>query len=366
MTVFLHALSYVTALAAFLFVVLSLASGLLWLSEVIEEHSRTAKTFGSRFVYAIIFIHALLYLVDSFPLSYLLFSIFCHLVYLVPISASSWPFISLTSPAFIGSCILVVSDHFLWFYYFSQRAQDARRRRPPYGYANGYGSEAQMLGFMEVATFFAICVWFVPLFLFLSLSAGDNMLPTAYGDASSPSTPTTATTFDFTHCTPVPAPAARTSLFKQFVDPIVALIPFRRGQKSSDEGIIAPRTPTRSPQLLPATLSRDSSIDPGWSLDASGSQLAAPPRNPGSIRSSPTTPLPPPTRRVTSDGALSQGARGGEMGSSLKIQTGRRRMVRPMDEDGNFVSESMGGGISPTGSPASSTFTRDTLQRFQH
>ncbi|KDQ08248.1 hypothetical protein BOTBODRAFT_118843 [Botryobasidium botryosum FD-172 SS1] len=182
MTAFLHALSYVTALAAFLFVVLSLASGLLWLSEVIEEHSRTAKTFGSRLVYAIISIHVMLYLIDSFPFSYTLFSAFCHLVYLVPIRGSSWPFISLTSPAFIGSCVLVISDHFLWFYYFTQRAQDARRRRPSYGYGHPFDNNGHMLGFMEIATFFAICVWFVPLFLFLSLSAGENALPTAYGE----------------------------------------------------------------------------------------------------------------------------------------------------------------------------------------
>jgi len=30
---------------------------------------------------------------------------------------------------------------------------------------------------MDIAAFFGICVWFVPLFLFLSLSANDNALP---------------------------------------------------------------------------------------------------------------------------------------------------------------------------------------------
>lgn len=39
-------------------------------------------------------------------------------------------------------------------------------------------------GFAEVATFFGICVWLVPLFLFLSLSANDNALPTSVDGAS--------------------------------------------------------------------------------------------------------------------------------------------------------------------------------------
>ena len=34
-------------------------------------------------------------------------------------------------------------------------------------------------GFMEVAAFFGILVWSVPLFLFLSLSANDNALPSS-------------------------------------------------------------------------------------------------------------------------------------------------------------------------------------------
>lgn len=32
---------------------------------------------------------------------------------------------------------------------------------------------------MDIATFFGICVWLVPFYLFLSLSANDNVLPSA-------------------------------------------------------------------------------------------------------------------------------------------------------------------------------------------
>lgn len=40
-------------------------------------------------------------------------------------------------------------------------------------------------GFMDVAAFFGICVWAAPLFLFLSLSANDNALPSSEYTAKS-------------------------------------------------------------------------------------------------------------------------------------------------------------------------------------
>jgi hypothetical protein len=140
----------------------------------------------------IIILHVLLYFSDSLPLPQLAFSIVAHLVYLQNFS-NTWPFISLTSFSFIGSCFFVLADHFLWFFYFAGRTQSARQRAGSgrgsiqRGYSHkgtsfragrSFGDDAQ-LGFLDVASFFAICVWLVPLFLFLSLSANDNALPTA-------------------------------------------------------------------------------------------------------------------------------------------------------------------------------------------
>lgn len=127
---------------------------------------------------AIITLHVLLYFTDSLPLLPILFSIFCHGVYLQNFS-SSWPYISLTSLKFIASCLLVVADHFTWFFHFAQKAQEAKKYRgPKFRYGGGRVGEADAEpAFMDIAAFFAICVWFVPLFLFLSLSANDNALP---------------------------------------------------------------------------------------------------------------------------------------------------------------------------------------------
>lgn len=57
------------------------------------------------------------------------------------------------------SIVLVFVDHFLWFNYFT------KHYRP----------------FMDIASFFGLCVWLVPFAYFISLSANDNALPTNSG-----------------------------------------------------------------------------------------------------------------------------------------------------------------------------------------
>jgi hypothetical protein len=124
---------------------------------------------------AIILIHVLLYFFDSLPSLLLLFSTICHFVYLQNFTIR-WPVVSLTSLSFTASCILVVVDHFLWFFYFSRITQHARLER-----TRMYRGQSKIPGFQDIATFFAVCVWLAPLFLFLSLSAADNTLPTSSG-----------------------------------------------------------------------------------------------------------------------------------------------------------------------------------------
>jgi hypothetical protein len=123
---------------------------------------------------AIIAIHILLYFTDGLPLPRILFSIACHIVYLQNFS-HTWPFISLMSLQFMASCILVIADHFLWFFYFTAVTHQARKS------TMGRRGEFRGPTFGDMATFFGICVWLAPLFLFLSLSANDNALPTNSG-----------------------------------------------------------------------------------------------------------------------------------------------------------------------------------------
>jgi hypothetical protein len=124
----------------------------------------------------VIAVHVLLYFFDSLPLAHLVFSIICHVVYLQNFTPA-WPLISLSSLTFILSCVLVVADHFMWFFYFSRLTSQSRNAR-----GRMYrGPNSSVPGFSDIATFFALCVWLAPLFLFLSLSAGENTLPTVSG-----------------------------------------------------------------------------------------------------------------------------------------------------------------------------------------
>ncbi|KAG8890530.1 inositol polyphosphate 5-phosphatase [Tulasnella sp. 332] len=306
----LYALSYIAGLAAFVFVTLSLASGLLWLAEVIEENSKIAKTIGIRLIYSIIILHLVLLVTDALPLKLIAFSIVCHLIYLQNFS-SSWPLISLTSWSFLASCVLVVADHFLWFFHFAnqytRQAQESRRQggtnRPPW--QRNADLQQRQPSFAEIASFFASCIWLVPLFLFLSLSANDNALPTNQGDSSVPSTPkTSGLDFGQKLGNQQPVILPRQSLFKTLFDPIFELLSMLRlrRRRRVDEGLIAPRTPiTRSPILSPTPMT-PGGIGLGFHLGGEGNIV----NNDGRQGAVPKMRQPPP-RRVTSDGtALSQ------------------------------------------------------------
>jgi len=226
----LYYVSYVAMVAAFAFVTLSLASGLLYVSELIEEHSRLAKLIGQRSIYAIMVLHVVFYFTDSLPLVQTVFSLICHVVYLQNFS-STWPLISLTSLSFLASCVLVISDHFIWFFYFARITSEARHSRLY------RGMQPNPPGFSEIASFFAICVWYAPLFLFLSLSANDNALPMTAAEPSSPTGPSSMQTAQ-----------SRVSLIRTIFsyfsfEGSIPRIRSRPSRKDTSEGLIAPRSP---------------------------------------------------------------------------------------------------------------------------
>ncbi|CEP12590.1 hypothetical protein [Parasitella parasitica] len=151
----LHLVAYVATGLAFCFVVLSLACGLYYLAELVEEYSVYTKKVIKWMTACIISLHVLFWIFDGLPFFHLAFSIFCHCVY--SLNLKNFPFISLSSIQFLSSCVLVFADHFLWFNYFTKHYKP----------------------FMDIAAFFGLCVWLVPFAYFISLSANDNALPTS-------------------------------------------------------------------------------------------------------------------------------------------------------------------------------------------
>jgi hypothetical protein len=78
------------------------ASGLYYLSELVEEHTVFAKRFLSRLIYSIMALQVLLCVVDRFPFLLTALGLFSHVVYLG--NMRRFPFVKLTDPLFLSSC----------------------------------------------------------------------------------------------------------------------------------------------------------------------------------------------------------------------------------------------------------------------
>ena len=175
------------------------ASGLYYLSELVEEHTVFAKRFLTRLIYSIMVLQLLLCVVDGFPFLLTTLGIFSHVIYLG--NMRRFPFVKLSDPLFVTSCgefksvlrslhlrslpplagpiadqhtsVLVLVNHYLWFRHFSHHQQRAYQNMSSY-----YDAPSGVPTFTEIASYFGLCVWLVPFSLFVSLSASDNVLPT--------------------------------------------------------------------------------------------------------------------------------------------------------------------------------------------
>ncbi|CAH6719243.1 protein Svp26p [[Candida] jaroonii] len=166
----LEILAFVGVVVGFVFLVLAIASGLYYISELVEEHTEPTKRFLRRLIQSIIVIFALLWLVDGLPFLLTAFSIFSYYVYLL--NLHRFPYVQLSSPIFLVSCCLVVANHFFWFNHFHNPTIPPLEVRLKPGY-----NPPKIPSFTEICAFFGLLVWFVPFALFVSLSASDNIIP---------------------------------------------------------------------------------------------------------------------------------------------------------------------------------------------
>ncbi|KAI3316772.1 transmembrane adaptor Erv26 [Xylariaceae sp. AK1471] len=161
---------YLGSVLGFCFLTLAIASGLYYLSELVEEHTVLAKRLLARLIYFVIGLQLVLWLVDGLPLLLSLLGVVSHVVYLG--NMRRFPFVRLTDPLFITSCVLVLVNHYFWFQHFSETQQRS------YSRLSSMYDQPDVPSFTEIASFFGICVWLIPFALFVSLSASDNVLPT--------------------------------------------------------------------------------------------------------------------------------------------------------------------------------------------
>jgi hypothetical protein len=93
---------YLGSAVGFSFLTLAIASGLYYLSELVEEHTVIAKRLLGRLIYVIIAIQLVLCIVDGFPFGLTLLNIVSHVVYLG--NMRQFPYVKLTDPLFLVSC----------------------------------------------------------------------------------------------------------------------------------------------------------------------------------------------------------------------------------------------------------------------
>ncbi|KAI1172544.1 transmembrane adaptor Erv26 [Nemania sp. FL0916] len=161
---------YLGSVLGFCFLTLAIASGLYYLSELVEEHTVIAKRLLTRLIYFIVGLQLVLWVIDGLPFFLTLLGVVSHVIYLG--NMRRFPFVKLTDPLFMASCVLVLVNHFFWFRHFSDLQHQS------YSRMTSMYEQPDVPSFTEIASFFAICVWLIPFALFVSLSASDNVLPT--------------------------------------------------------------------------------------------------------------------------------------------------------------------------------------------
>ncbi|ODQ48691.1 hypothetical protein PICMEDRAFT_70308 [Pichia membranifaciens NRRL Y-2026] len=177
---FIQVLAVLGSLTGFITITLSVAAGLYYFSEIIEENLQLTKRFLSRSILVVSAILILLYLFDGFPFKLTLFTLFSNYVY--NLNLRKFPNIQLTNPVFVVSCLLAFVNHYLWFNYFNNPYIPSIDERLSAGFVPPYYPS-----FTEIASFFGICIWMFPFALFISISSNENGLPLSNSDLATDS-----------------------------------------------------------------------------------------------------------------------------------------------------------------------------------
>ncbi|XP_076436262.1 protein TEX261-like [Babylonia areolata] len=151
---FLYLLSWIALLVQVCIVTLSIAAGLYYLAELVEEYTVMTGKIIRYMIVTTAVVYLLIFLFEDFPLLLVGSGLISCVAYFAVLQ--TFPFFDLTSPAFIASVVLLIFDHYLAFSHFSE----------------------VWYPFAEVLAYFTICLWLVPFAFFVSLSANENTLPT--------------------------------------------------------------------------------------------------------------------------------------------------------------------------------------------
>lgn len=152
---FLSLLSYFSLLVQICFVTVSIAAGLYYLAELVEEYTVTAKKVITWLVVGSVALYVVFIFTERFSWTMVLCGLGAQALHAAILK--NFPYVKFMSPSFLGAVVLLLVNHYLAFIYFQQ----------------------QYHPFAEVMAYFTLALWLVPFALFVSLSANDNVLPTS-------------------------------------------------------------------------------------------------------------------------------------------------------------------------------------------
>ncbi|XP_062560481.1 protein TEX261 [Armigeres subalbatus] len=152
---FLSLLSYFSLLVQICFVTVSIAAGLYYLAELVEEYTVMAKKVITLMILGSVVLYVVFIFTERFSWTLILCGMGAQALHAAILK--NFPYVKFLSPCFLGAVILLLANHYLAFIYFQQ----------------------QFHPFTEVMAYFTLCLWMVPFSLFVSLSANDNVLPTS-------------------------------------------------------------------------------------------------------------------------------------------------------------------------------------------
>jgi Transmembrane adaptor Erv26 len=168
-------LVYVGGYLMLLTVALSLAAGVYFATQIIEEYTRITKRIIRVGILVELVVHALLWLYEDFPITECAAGFGAHLAYLSLLA--DFPNITLESGPFVLSCVLLILDNVLWFQFFHSDVEILYRYRVDPA--------------LSVFAFFMVSVWLIPMAFAVSLTVNDHVLPNAAVELSSRNSPQT-------------------------------------------------------------------------------------------------------------------------------------------------------------------------------
>ncbi|CAF2372941.1 unnamed protein product [Rotaria sp. Silwood2] len=151
---FMYAISWLAFIIIAICLTISVAAGMYYVAELIEEYTSVAKRIVRFILIIVTCLNILLAVLETqFTLTLCSIGFLSNIIYFFILA--NFPVIGFLSPTFLFSMVLLIIHHYCAFSFFN----------------NNY------YPFPEILAYFTIFVWMIPFCFVLSLSANDYVLP---------------------------------------------------------------------------------------------------------------------------------------------------------------------------------------------